>query len=145
MAIMDGALEFSDAQSVSGSAAVKSTNVLDLCGGLMTDTWGSALTPDIGEGGEVEFTVNVATAMVGASITVTATLVTKAADASIQTAGTTIATLQAFPAASAAGTKRSVKVPSGAIQRYLGVMYTPSGSLTSSAFDAFLSLDHSSV
>lgn len=145
MAIMDNKLEFSDAQSVSGSSAVKSTNVLDLCGGLMKDTWGSALTPDIGEGGEVELTVSVNTAMVGAGVTVTATLVTKAADASISSTGTTIATLQAFPAVSAAGVKRSVKVPSGAIQRYLGIMYTPSGSLTSSKFDAFLSLDHSSV
>jgi hypothetical protein len=121
-----------------------SDTVLDLCGGLMKDAWGSAETPDIGEGGMVEFTVNVNTALVGAG-TVTASLVTKAANGSISASGTTVATLAVFAATAAAGTKRSVKVPSGSILRYLGVLYVTTGSLTSSKFDSFLSLDHSSV
>ena len=146
MAIMDASLEFSDAQAVSGSAAtVVSTNVLDLCGGKMKDAWGTADTPDLGEGGDIELTVAVHTAMVGGAVTVIASLVTKAGDASISSAGTNVVTLATFPATSASGIKRTVKVPSGSILRYLGILYVSSGSLTSSKFDAFLSLDHSSV
>lgn len=143
--ILDKELEFSDAQSVSGASAVKSSVVADLVGTAgLKDAWGAAITPDIGEAGRMKLNVRVNTAMVGASITVTATLVTKAADASIDSGGTTIATLL-FPAISAAGTQRSVHVPAGSVLRFLGVLYTPSGSLTSSKFDAWIGLDHSTV
>ena len=142
MAIMDAKLELSDAQSVSGGSAVVSSNVLDLSGGNAKDAWGNADTPDIGEGGTLELNVRVNTAMAGSGITCAVTLVTKAADASIGSGGTTLATLT-FPAESAAGTKMSVKVPAGTVYRYLGVVYTPSGTLTSSKFDAWIGMDHS--
>jgi hypothetical protein len=141
--ILDADLEFSDAQSVvknSGLSQV-STDVYDH-GSDGLDGWGSSQTPDIGEGGTLEFNVQVATLMAGASAAIDAKLVTKASSAAISSGGTTLATLN-FPAASAAGTKKSIKVPSGTIQRFLGVVYTASGgNVTASAFDAWIGLDH---
>lgn len=138
--IIDALLEFSDAQSISGSSAVQSTNVRDL-GASEIDAWDAAITPDIGENGELEFNVKVDTAMVGAGITLACALMTKAADATLTSGATTLATLT-LPAVSAAGTAMSVKVPSGSVLRYIGVVYTPSGALTSSNINAFINLDH---
>jgi len=147
MAIMDAKWEFSDNQDVaSGSPSgttVNSTNLVDL-GANAEDYWGSAVTMDVGEAGELEWTVEVSTEATVAG-TVTVTLQTAAAlSTSHLSSGTTIATATAFAAASAIGTKRSVKVPSGTIQRYLEVVYTISGAaLTAGKFDSYICLDHS--
>jgi hypothetical protein len=48
-----------------------------------------------------------------------------------------------IPALSAAGTQRSIGVPSGTISRYLGIMYESSGgTLTTATIDAWLSMDN---
>ena len=141
--IIDALLEFADAQSVSGASAVQGTNVRDL-GASEVDAWGVAITPDIGENGELEFNVKVDTALVGAGITLACALMTKAANATLTSGATTLATLT-LPALSAAGTSMSVKVPSGTVLRYLGVVFTASGNLTSSNINAFISLDHEKI
>ncbi len=141
--IIDALLEFADAQSVSGSSAVQATNVRDL-GASEVDAWGTSITPDIGENGELEFNISVDTAMVGAGITLACALMTKAADATLTSGATTLATLT-LPALSAAGTAMSVKVPSGTVLRYTGVVFTPSGALTSSNINAFINLDHEKI
>jgi len=147
MSILDAKLEMSDAQAlsnISSGASTKSANVIDL-GANGEDGWGNAQTTDPGEGGGAEWNVSVDTALVGSSAALTVTLVTKAADASISSGGTTIATLT-IPAESAAGTKRSVKVPAGTVERYLGTLYTASGAkLTSAKLNSYLALDHSTV
>lgn len=140
--ILDDTLEMSDAQSVSGSiaAVVVSTNVPDF-GADGTDGWGTTRKGDIGEGGGLVWTVGVDTALVGAGAIITATLVTKAADVSISSGATTLATLT-IPALSAAGYKKAVRVPPGTTERYVGVLYTISGAaLTSSKLNSYLSLD----
>lgn len=135
--VMDAALEFSDAQSISGSSAVQSTNVVDMRNGL-EDTWGTSKDPDLSN---MVCNINVNTAMVGASITVQVDLVTKA-DTTL-TSGATVLGSVTFPAVSASGTKKSIKIATGVeTLRYVGLVYTPSGALTSSNFDAYLSLDN---
>lgn len=147
MAVLDAKLEFSDAQalaSVSSGASVVSTNVTNL-GASETDCWGNSITPDIGEGGELEFNVAVDTALVGSSAALDCKLVTKASSASISSGGTTLATLT-IPATSAAGTRKSVKVPSGTIYQYTGVLYAASGgALTSAKINSWINLDHEKI
>ena len=113
MAVLDKALEFSDAQalSIGSGASINSSVIPDLVGsGGLKDTWGNSLTPDIGEGGEMEVTVQVNTTVVGAG-SLAVDLVSKAADASISS-GATVHHTFSFGATPAAGTKQSIKVPS---------------------------------
>ena len=141
--IIDSKLEFSDAQALtaSASATTVSTNVVDL--GTGKNAWGSAVTLDIGEGGELEFNLMVDTAIaVDSSGNVTVTLVSKAADASISSGATTHATLT-LSDGDAAGSKQSIGVPSGTINRYVGVLYAAgSDAVTGGKVNAFLGLDH---
>jgi len=149
MAVLDAKLEMSDAQSIASlgaSSAVTSTDILDF--GTHKNAWGTAITPDIGEGGEIEFNVSVDTVLVGASANVTCNLVTGTAVASgAITSSTTVVSLN-IPAVSAAGTRASVKVPSGTVSRYVATEYivgTASASITSGALNSYLSLDHEKV
>ena len=83
MAILDAKLEMSDAQSMASlgaASAVTSTDILDF--GTHANAWGTAVTPDIGEGGELEWNVSVDTVLVGASANITCNLVTGTAVAS---------------------------------------------------------------
>jgi len=143
---MDFLLEFSDAQNIAAStlssgASVISSYVRDL-GASEKDCFGVALTPDIGESGELEFNVQVAAVFTGAGAIVNAKLTTKASSATLSSGGTTLATL-AIPALSAAGYRKSVKVPSGSVLQYIGVVYTASGGgLTAGTVDAWIGLDH---
>jgi hypothetical protein len=141
MAVLDAALEFSDAQalaSVSSGASVKSTNVVDTRKNLYTDAWGTAINAEIG--GSV-LNVNVNTILVGAGAVIRADLVSKA-DVSISSGATVIASVT-VPAVSVAGTRFSLKLPPGTeALRYMGILYTAVGAkLTSAKFDAYMSLD----
>ena len=141
--LYDSLLEFSDAQDIaSGTLSSGSTVVSELVRDLGSgekDAFGGALTPDIGNGGELHWHVIVTNeAFVGASAQVVCTLVSKASSASISSGGTTHATIT-IPAASAIGTWYSVPVPPGTLYRYLGVLYTASGgNLTAGNVDSFL-------
>lgn len=147
MAVIDKALEFSDAQtlSIGSGASIKSTVRADLTGAAgLKDCWGNSITPDIGEAGNLEWTVQVATTVVGAG-SLTANLVSKAADGSISSGGTTHASL-AFGATPAAGTRKSVKVPSGTLNRFVGCLYASAGgTITGGALDSWLNLDHEKI
>ena len=142
--IMDSLLEFSDAQalaSISDTSSTISTNVSDL-GANGEDAWGSAQTMDIGEGGGLVFNAQVVAALVGASAAIVCELTTKAADATLGTSGTNVVSLT-IPTISAIGTRVSVRVPTGTIERYIGVLYTASGgNLTSATIDSWIGLDH---
>jgi len=149
MAVIDKVLEFSDNQdigSVSSGSSVVSSVVPELFNATAPyespyDTWGTDITPDIGNGGRLIFNIHVSATLAGSSAAVVATLVSKAADNSISSTGTTHATIT-IPTLTAAGTMYSVHVPAGTINRFVGVLYTASGgSLTSGNFDAWLGLD----
>ena len=149
MAVLDAKLEMSDAQSVASlgaSSAVTSTDILDF--GTHENTWGTAINPDIGEGGELEWNVHVNTILVGASANITCSLVTGAAVSSgAITSATVLATLN-IPAVSAAGYKKSVHVPAGTVQRYVATTYlvgTASASITTGALDSHLRMDHEKI
>jgi hypothetical protein len=144
---MDARLEFSDNQDVAAStlssgSSVTSTNIVDL-GANSTDYWADAITMDVGEAGGLMWTTEVSTEATAGG-TVTATLQYDGAlSGSDLSSGNTIATVT-FAAGSAIGTKRSVKVPTGTIERYLAVVYTASGgNVTAGKFDSYLPLDHS--
>ncbi|NIS52986.1 MAG: hypothetical protein GWN94_18075, partial [Phycisphaerae bacterium] len=123
MPVLDKAIEFSDAQtlSIGSGASIKSTVVADLAGKAdslqLDDVWGNEITPDIGESGNLQFTCQVATTLVGAG-SLTVTLVSKAADASIDSGATTHVTM-AFGATPAAGTRKTAYVPAGTINNYV--------------------------
>jgi len=147
MAVLDKALEFSDAQSLaskSSGVTTKSTNVVDTRSNATYSGWkfllgSSALLGTQDLGGSV-WNVNVNTILVGAGAAVRADLVSKAS-ASISSGATVIASVT-FPAVSAAGTKKSIRLTPGTTAlRYLGVNYTAVGAkLTSAKFDSFLNL-----
>ena len=146
MAIMDARWEFSDNQDVASgspsSTTVNSSNLVDL-GANAVDYWGDAVTMDVGEAGELVFNCEVCSEATVAG-TVTVTLQTAAAlSTSHLSSGATIATLTAFAAASAIGTKYAVKVPFGTVQRYLEVVYSIGATaLTAGKFNAWIGLDH---
>jgi len=147
MAVLDKAIEFSDAQtlSIASGASIKSSVVPDLVGGGgLKDTWGNSLTPDIGEAGNLEVNIQVHTTLVGAG-SLTVSLVSKAADANIDSGGTTHHSW-ALGATPAAKTRRSIKVPPGTLNRFVGLLYSASGgTITGGAMDAWMNLDHERV
>ena len=144
MTILDAKLMFSTGQAITtlaDAASEISDYVADLGTG-MKDAWGNAITPDIGEGGELEVNSVVSVVMVNASATIEVQLVTKAADATLTSGGTQLG-VKVFPAESVAGTRLSFHVPSGAVLRYLGVIYKAVGAeLTSGTFITWLGMDH---
>jgi hypothetical protein len=140
MAIIDKKLEFSDAQTEtngSASEAIAGTNVFDMS--TMKDAWGTAITNDIGEGNNgLVFNFQVATAVEASVIFICrAYSHTTSAIAS----GTELGQVS-FPAASVAGTRRTLRVPAGTVNRWVGVTYSNTvDDWATAAFDAWLGLD----
>ncbi len=143
--IIEERFEMCDADSValtyasSTAVTVVSEDVIDF-GTNGTDAWGTSIGKDIGG---MTWNIEVNTAMVGAGGIITAQLVSKAADASISSGATVHASVE-FPAVSAAGTQRPIKLPENTVvNRYMGVLFTNSAAaVTGSNFDSFLSADH---
>jgi len=139
MAIMDARLEFSDAQVISASSAsaVLGTNVFDMS--TKKNAWGTAITGDIGEGNNgLVVNFQVATAL-NASAYVVAKVYhhTTSAVASGSVLGSVT-----FAAADTAGTRKNFRIPSGTVNRWVGVQYSTVGSnMTTGAMDAWLGLD----
>jgi hypothetical protein len=129
--------EYSDKQAlvISNAANTVSTNV-DNNTASPKDAFGVAKALEIGGS---FFTVEVTTALVGATV-LTAELMTKAADASLSSGGTSIVKFD-FAATAAIGTRMSVKLDPGTERlAYLGVVYTSTGAkLTAGAVNARLS------
>ena len=129
--LVDGQLEFSDAQAVTATA--NSTNVIDL--GLAGQ--------DIGTGENLYVVVQVETAMTdaGSDSTVAVTLIDD--DNAALSSAATVQTLGTFAAVSGAGTAIIARVQPGAItQRYVGLAFTVAGGdLTTGSFDAFLTMN----
>lgn len=136
-------LIFSENQSVVvDTGTVVSTDVVKITadGQTFQDTFGNEISPNTGQSNRLYLTVVVTGVMVGAGVTVDAKYVSKAADASIGSGGTTHLTFT-FPALSAVGTKFVAQLPFGTMYKYQGVTYTSSGNLTASNFTAYLSID----
>jgi len=149
MAVLDAKLEMSDAQaldSLDDSPVISSTNVIDF--GTHKNTWGTAITPDIGEGGAMQWNLKINEVFVGASAVVTAELITGTAVASgaITSGATTIASVT-IPALSAVGTSWTRYVPPGTVSRYVYTKYTGTNgsALTTGDVDSYLSLDHENI
>lgn len=140
MAIIDSKLEFSDAQVISngsGSAAVAGTNVFDMS--TMKNAWGTAITNDIGEGNNgLVFNWQVAVAIT-ASVTFNCRAYSHTTSAIAS--GTELGNVT-FAAADAAGTRKTLRVPAGTVNRWVGVTYSNAvDDSVASAFDAWLGLD----
>ena len=139
MSVFEQGFEFSEAQAlgaVSSGSSVKSTNINNLSR-TQYNAWGAAKAREIGG---MVVAVQVHTALVGAGATVVPKLVTKAANASISSGATVVATLPAIAAVSAAGTKVSYVLPAGTERlQYLGMLFTAVGAkLTSATVNAQL-------
>jgi hypothetical protein len=143
MSILDSILEFSDAQVISCASASASTgtNEVDLTVAAAShkDTWGTAITADIGEGNNgLVVNFQVATVLEASAI-----VVAKAYHhtASGVTSGSTFGDVS-FAAADAVGTRKNIRVPAGTINKWIGVEYSVVGSsMNTGAFDAWLGLD----
>lgn len=122
--ILDQDLAFSQAQTIPTGATTASTNVVDL----------SAVC-DIGVGEDMELVVTLTSALVGAG---TVAVIIQTDDNVGFSSATTAQTIGTFAAASAAGTKFTVKIQPGAIvERYMRLSYT-AGVLTGGAVSAYL-------
>ncbi len=115
-------------QSISTSATtqIPSTHILDW-GAPGKDAFDNDVTHDDGEGKNRFFHCLVLTTATGAGITNAVTFTSKAADATIATAGTDHISFT-MPALVAAGTHYVKKIPAEAIYRYRGATFTPSGA-----------------
>jgi hypothetical protein len=129
--LIDGQVEFSDAQAVTATA--NSTNVIDM--GLANQ--------DAGTGQPLYIVVQVQAAMTdaGSDSTVAVTVVDD--DNAALSSAATIQTIGTFAATSAVGTRLvAVLQPNAITQRYVGLAYTvANGNLTTGSFDAFLTTD----
>ena len=140
MAIIDSKLEFSNAQVIangSASAAVAGTNVFSMAS--VKNAWGTAITNDIGEGNNgLTFNWQVAVAVEASVIFVCkAYSHTTSAIAS----GTLLGTVT-FAAAAAAGSRKTLRVPAGTVNKWVGVTYSNTvDDSVASAFDCWLGLD----
>jgi hypothetical protein len=117
--------EYSDKQvlSIASGANTVSTNV-DYNAASPKDAFGVAKALEIGGSW---FTVEVTTTLVGATV-LTAELMTKAANATLSSGGTSIAKID-LPATTAAGTVYAIQIAPGTERlAYLGAVYTSTGA-----------------
>lgn len=130
--IQDAKLLFSDAESLTSLNASDdiSTNIIDLgaqAGGK--DAFGNALKQGLGV--ELTWFVNINVAMATAAKIMTCTLITgSAVSTSAISSAVSVASIL-FPALSAAGVKKAMKVDYGALGRYVAVNYTATATLAS--------------
>ena len=113
------------------------TNVFQL--NSVKNAWGTAITNDLGEGNNgLVVNFQVATQLNTSSYVVAKVYShTTSAVASGSVLGSAT-----FAAADAAGTRKNVRLPSGTINKYVGVEYSVVGSnMTTGAMDAWLGLD----
>lgn len=145
MTLFDKKFEFSDDQDIaastlSASAIVVSTNTMDLGSDQKNAFGASVLTQNIGaQAKSLELVLHVgAEAFTGSSATVVASLVSKAANASLSSGATSHGSVT-FAALSAIGTKKNIKIPNANLNRYLGVIYKAvGGNLTAGYMNAYL-------
>lgn len=105
------------------------------------NAWGSSISNYLAGGGKMFLNLVVKTTFTGAGATLIPKVATKAADASLHSAGTVLVTGPTIPALTAAGYKISIPIPPGsAFLRYYGAIYTVSGgNLGAGAVDAWFS------
>jgi hypothetical protein len=136
MAIFDAIFEFSDAQSVAATA--ESTNILD---------WGEGMEDlEMGAGTPVWLNIQVETAAAAGTSLTCVLHSSSTTDIDAGTEGTTNHTLWssgAIPIANLTANAWIVRIPlpnDADADRYMGIQYTASGTLTSCTVNAWL--DH---
>ncbi len=135
--------EMSDADSVvctfasSTAVTIVSEDIINVGTGDK-DAWGTAKEKDLSG---LVWNVSVNTIMAGSG-TMTVTLASKAADTSMSSGSTVLATVN-FPKESVPGTTRSVILPAGSlVKQYMATLYTnAAATITGSKWDSFLSAD----
>ncbi len=141
--IQDSKLLFSDAEALidlNGSDDY-STNIVDLGAQASgKDAFGNALKAGLGK--DMTWFVNINVAMVTAAKIMTCTLVTGSAISSSAISSAVSVASVIFPALSAAGTKKALKVDYGALGRYVAVNYTATATLASVTVDSGLVLGY---
>ena len=151
MAIIDAKLEIDDGvtlTAISGATQAGTNEIrLDAATALMSDAWGTAISPDPGEGNNglvLNFQVGTAFSASNSIIakvyhhttsTVTGgTLLGSVTFNSGNTAGTA--------SAGVSGAKKGFRLPAGNIDRYLGVLYSAiSGASGAGTINCWLGLD----
>ena len=151
MAIIDAKLEIDDGvtlTAISGATQAGTNEIrLDAATALMSDAWGTAISPDPGEGnnglvlnfqiGTVFTSAHILTAKVYSHTTSTVTGGTLLGSVTFASGGTT-----ATGECSVTGTRKSFRLPAGNIDRYLGVNFSMvSGASGGGSVDAWLGLD----
>jgi hypothetical protein len=125
--IHDAENRFSDAQDISGAGPDASTDVVDL-----------GIARDIGTGENLYLVVSVDTTFVGGGITVAVTIETDN-DEAFGSPTSPAQTIGTFAALSVAGSRFVVRLQPDAInERFMRVLYTQSGALTTGAVTAFI-------
>jgi hypothetical protein len=149
MAIMDAKLEIDDGATLTAisGATQAGTNViaLDEATATMKDAWGTAISPDPGEGNN-GLVLNF---QVGTAFSTSGSLVAKIYHhtASAVASGSILGEVT-FGSGSAAndlgtaGAKKSYRLPAGTINRYVGVVYSMiTGASGAGTMDCWLGLD----
>jgi len=141
--IQDSKLLFSDAEALTSLNASDdiSTNIVDL--GAQAngkDAFGNALKAGLGK--DMTWFVNINVAMATASKIMTCTLITGSAiSTSTISSAVSVASI-IFPAVSAAGTKKALKIDYGALGRYVAVNYIATATLATVTVESGLILGY---
>jgi hypothetical protein len=140
--ILDSVLQFNDAKaytSLNGTAQ-NATNIIDL-GAATTgkDAFGNNEAQNLLD---ITWFVNIQVAMGTASKIMYVDLVTGSATSSSAISSSVVLARIEFPAESAAGTKRSMRLQTGKIGRYLGEEYTATATLATVTVDSGLVLGY---
>ena len=141
MSILDAKLEFSDAQLLATAAAASTLGTNEFVMSTVYDGWGTAITNDIGEGNNglvVNFQVETVASSAGGMVAKVYSHTASVVSAGVALGQTTFLT----SALKIAGTKRSVRIPAGTVNKWIGVTYSAVGStLSDLVMNAWLSLD----
>jgi hypothetical protein len=149
MAIMDAKLEIDDYVLITAISAATQAGTdeirLDAATALMSDAWGTAISPDIGEGNN-GLVVNFGIAAAFSSDWGVVCKVYSHTTSTV-TGGTLIGSYEFGSGATAglagkAGSRGQVRLPAGNIDRYLGVLYSATtGSSGTGYMDCWVGLD----
>ena len=136
--IIDAKLQLCDNESLVQGAAGSYLigDVLDL-GAAGTDYFGNSITESPGEGQQLYMTVTVNTAIAGGDADIVLCTDGSLSGGDLASANEVVRLY--FANGTAAGTRKTVTVPSGGVERYLQVQEVASAAITAGAVDVFLS------
>lgn len=146
MAILDSKLVFAQADTLSGISASSNANIGDIIDlGIGRDWYDTALTPNIGEGGNLWLNVKCDGEDFASAGSPVVTIDLHASAAEAMTSPTTLLTVVTDKTPNDGDNIYRAKVPAGTVKRYLALNVATTNALTAGKISAWISMDSATV